>query len=349
MENQQAEKREKINVFSGFQNDIISKVVLKEKYWTWRDLWMLSFVSKKTYQLCNLVFNHFCRDISFGNSILTPEVQNLVPFETFWKQPQFQYVDLPKIPEEYKGLEEQRQGCWCAGDCRRTTGCPCVLLNQEASMDAPTGPGKLWSGHPAFECHDGCCCKLEECSLRCSQQPFQHSLYLSWENGKGVGVRTFKEISEGAFICEYVGEIISTNELGRRRAADYDLKGSNYVLSLVETIPSSQRILKTHIDATKYGNVSRFFNHSCSPSMRMVSTRRGSILPRVLFYSSKKIAPHEELTFNYSSTENEPPVNDRKSSFSVDDELQNQHGGTVCLCGAPDGQCGRFLPAISKA
>ncbi|XP_055706357.1 histone-lysine N-methyltransferase EHMT2 isoform X2 [Phlebotomus papatasi] len=56
------------------------------------------------------------------------------------------------------------------------------------------------------------------------------------------------------------------------------------------------------IDANFYGNVSRFFNHSCNPNMipiRVYFDHHDLRFPKIAFFSTRNIAPKEELTFDY--------------------------------------------------
>jgi len=57
------------------------------------------------------------------------------------------------------------------------------------------------------------------------------------------------------------------------------------------------------IDAAKYGNVSRFINHSCSPNFlaRNVLYDDDDLrIPHIVLYAAEDIPSMNELTFNYS-------------------------------------------------
>ena len=66
----------------------------------------------------------------------------------------------------------------------------------------------------------------------------------------GNGCFAKEDIAEGAFICEYTGEIIDDNELSLRLHRNYCI------------LLSSEKEGKIYIDAKRYGNYARFINHS---------------------------------------------------------------------------------------
>lgn len=91
-------------------------------------------------------------------------------------------------------------------------------------------------------------------------------------DGKGWGIRTAEDLPAGAFVCEYVGEIMTNNELDQRNQDVKKLDGSRQAGELKDTYPvlldgdwCSESGLKDEealcLDATRYGNVARFINH----------------------------------------------------------------------------------------
>lgn len=60
----------------------------------------------------------------------------------------------------------------------------------------------------------------------------------------------------GAFIDEYVGEVIDQNEMIKRMKKKLYLN-NNYMVQLKHD---------EVIDATRKGNITRFINHSCEPN-----------------------------------------------------------------------------------
>lgn len=88
-------------------------------------------------------------------------------------------------------------------------------------------------------------------------------------DGKGWGLRTKEELPKGAFVCEFVGEILTIKELHERNSkcarngtpthpvlldADWDLGAINDKEALC-------------LDAASYGNIARFINHRYQDSL----------------------------------------------------------------------------------
>lgn len=79
------------------------------------------------------------------------------------------------------------------------------------------------------------------------------------------------------------------------------------------------------VDGRKFGNVTRFMNHSCSPNCKIVpvSKDHGEYkLYYLAFFASRDIPAGEELTFDYN------PGFDKKQKKSS--------GAVECLCGAKE-------------
>ena len=70
-----------------------------------------------------------------------------------------------------------------------------------------------------------------------------------------------------------------------------------------QVLPSAQTSIVFSIDATKSGNVARFFNHRCGGgNLEPVIVRRaGSMIPHVAMFASEDITPGDELTFAYGA------------------------------------------------
>nr|XP_037291703.1 LOW QUALITY PROTEIN: histone-lysine N-methyltransferase EHMT1-like [Rhipicephalus microplus] len=140
-----------------------------------------------------------------------------------------------------------------------------------------------------FECNQACTC-WNDCRNRVVQKGITCHLQLFRTQEKGWGVRTLQDIPQGAFVCEYVGEMLSDSEADKREADVYlfdleDRDGETYCL-----------------DARHYGNVCRFVNHLCEPNLapvRVFVEHQDMHFPRMAFFSLRPIARNEELGFDY--------------------------------------------------
>ena len=72
-------------------------------------------------------------------------------------------------------------------------------------------------------------------------------------------------------VCQYVGEILSS-DVSDFREQFYDNQNSNYVYQISDENSEEDEDLNLTIDATFYGNKSRFINHSCEPNIKIQLT-----------------------------------------------------------------------------
>lgn len=79
--------------------------------------------------------------------------------------------------------------------------------------------------------------------------------------GKGWGLRTLEDLPKGAFVCEFVGEILTNKEFYTRISES----SSKHELPVLLDADWSARVIKDEealcLDAVCYGNVARFINH----------------------------------------------------------------------------------------
>lgn len=82
--------------------------------------------------------------------------------------------------------------------------------------------------------------------------------------GKGWGLRTLEDLPKGAFVCEYVGEVLTNAELYERVSKSSNKDEHAYPV-LLDADWGAESELKDEealcLDATYYGNVARFINH----------------------------------------------------------------------------------------
>ncbi|KAH9306429.1 hypothetical protein KI387_010833, partial [Taxus chinensis] len=126
----------------------------------------------------------------------------------------------------------------------------------------------LEEGYLVYECNSMCSCN-KECPNRVLQKGVQVKIEVYKTKQKGWAVRAVQAISRGTFICEYLGEVLNDQE-ANKRGERYDNEGCSYLYDIDAHIDMSDLGVGVQpyvIDATKYGNVARFINHSCSPNL----------------------------------------------------------------------------------
>ncbi|XP_062868198.1 histone-lysine N-methyltransferase NSD2 [Trichomycterus rosablanca] len=169
-----------------------------------------------------------------------------------------------------------------------------------------------------YECHPQVCPAGEGCQNQCFTKRQYSQVEIFRTLSRGWGLRCCHDIKKGAFVSEYVGEVIDEEECRSRikQAQENDI-GNFYMLTL-----DKDRI----IDAGPKGNEARFMNHSCQPNCETQKwTVNGDT--RVGLFSLVDVPACTELTFNYNL-----------------ECLGN--GMTVCKCGASN--CSGFLGVRPK-
>ena len=100
------------------------------------------------------------------------------------------------------------------------------------------------------------------------------------QEGKGWGLRALDELPKGAFVCEYVGELLTSMELRERTSQKAHKAGYTYPVDLGADW-GSEGVMKDEealfLDATIYGNVGRFINHRCALFLNL------ALLPFILW------------------------------------------------------------------
>jgi len=81
--------------------------------------------------------------------------------------------------------------------------------------------------------------------------------------GKGWGLRTLEDLPKGAFVCEFVGEILSIKELHERNMKCTGNGKHTYPVLLDANWDSGYMKNKKALclDAASFGNIARFINH----------------------------------------------------------------------------------------
>ncbi|XP_067934743.1 probable histone-lysine N-methyltransferase set-23 [Watersipora subatra] len=239
---------------------------------------------------------------------------------TSWVPIDKPYTTDPDIIEQ---MTDEYVGCLCQGSnsCNDSSSCLCLKLSQGSNfysgkLVAP--PNLHGYQKPVLECHSNCACSNQFCGNQVLGRGPLPCLTIYETVSKGQALKTDRDIIQNTFVCEYIGELIQSQEAKKRLAY---CRTPNYLLCVQERFSTNQT--NTYIDARHYGNLSRFINHSCEPNLVSVVMRSGCNLPRIGLFAARNIAAEEELTFSYGSSE---------SALSK----------TRCLCGSSS--CTGFLP-----
>ncbi|KAG7993858.1 hypothetical protein I3843_01G027000 [Carya illinoinensis] len=274
-----------------------------------------------------------CNDISFGQEPVPvacianegvldsihirkdgSDCPNVMPWESFT------YVmKLFQDQSAGRDTESLQLGCACPNSTCYPEGCDHVYLFDNDYDEAKDIYGKLMhdrfpydekgriileEGYLVYECNHMCSCS-RTCPNRVLQNGVRVKLEVFKTEKKGWGLRAGEVILRGTFVCEYIGEVLDEKEANKRRHR-YRKEGCGYLYDIDAHFNDVNRLIEEQvryvIDATKYGNVSRFINHSCLPNLVsyqvLVESMDGQ-RAHIGLYASRDIALGEELTFNY--------------------------------------------------
>ncbi|KAH9301732.1 hypothetical protein KI387_013315, partial [Taxus chinensis] len=190
-----------------------------------------------------------------------------------------------------------------------------------------------WLTIDVVECNSRC-----RCGSKCVNWELQKGLQLALEvfktQDRGWGVRTLEQIPRGKFAMEYVGEVLTQDEAGKRGQlyAEYN---SSYLCNLDHPAVAQENHLV--LDGFKMSNVARFINHrsvaemanvllnsrlnegktdaegktSCEGNLRIYRVYTETLDHRIFrigLYACRDIEIGEELTYDYKYIQEEPPV-----------------------------------------
>ncbi|KAI9158842.1 Histone-lysine N-methyltransferase, H3 lysine-9 specific dim-5 [Paramyrothecium foliicola] len=192
---------------------------------------------------------------------------------------------------------------------------------------------------PLYECHQGCVCS-KKCANRVVERGRTVPLQIFRTKERGWGVRSSEAIKKGQFVDRYLGEVITSAEADRRRAASIISQRKDVYLFALDkfTDPDSLdprlRGPPLEVDGEFMSGPTRFINHSCDPNMRIfarVGDHADKHLHDLALFAIKDIARGEELTFDYVD--------------GVAEEREEPEGNlddmTRCLCGSA--KCRKYL------
>ncbi|XP_074309121.1 histone-lysine N-methyltransferase SUVR5-like isoform X2 [Silene latifolia] len=155
-----------------------------------------------------------------------------------------------------------------------------------------------------YECNNSCKCD-KSCPNRVVQNGLRANLEIFRTVKKGWAVRASGKILRGTFVCELIGEVLSLVEANRRRER-YRKESCDYIFDTGAHMKNMSMLLGEQseyvIDATRYGNISRFINHSCSPNLEAHMVLVESMdfqLAHIGLYAKQDIEAGEELSYDY--------------------------------------------------
>jgi histone-lysine N-methyltransferase SETD1 len=126
--------------------------------------------------------------------------------------------------------------------------------------------------------------KFNQLKFRKKQLKFARSGIHDW------GLFALEPIAEGEMVIEYVGQLVrqSVADLREKRYEAVGI-GSSYLFRV-----DGEAI----VDATRYGNLARFINHSCYPNCyaKIVTVESQK---KIVIYSRRDIDVNEEITYDY--------------------------------------------------
>ncbi|KAI4314897.1 hypothetical protein L6164_027760 [Bauhinia variegata] len=232
----------------------------------------------------------------------------------------FTYITKPMLNQSVSLDSESLQlGCACSYSTCCPETCDHVYLFDNDYDDARDIFGKpmrgrfpydengriiLEEGYLVYECNHMCRCN-KSCPNRILQNGVRVKLEVFKTEKKGWAVRAGEAILRGTFVCEYIGEVLDQKESHNRRKR-YNREGCNYFLDIGAHINDMGRLIERQdryvIDTSRYGNVSRFINHSCSANLvshQVLVESMDCQRAHIGLYASRDIALGEELTHDY--------------------------------------------------
>ncbi|KAJ1647177.1 hypothetical protein J3B02_001896 [Coemansia erecta] len=301
---------------------LLGDVHFFEVKWKGYSLSDTTWTTKNDLKNCERILNEYMRrrkkntaDLSAFYLLLQDARTNIITVantvDAVGSPENFTYIDENILSEQIPRPCTPLFTCACKDRCRSDCGCV-----REQYYDN-NGLVAVDPSVPLMECGPLCACG-DDCVTRVVQKGSDVRFCIFRTRDKGWGVRTRQVIRRGAFVAEYVGEVITFEEAERRAILDAE-QGITYIFDLDKSFPAGE-VADFSIDAKTHGNVSHFFNHSCDPNMEIRQVfveHRDPRLHRLAFFAVRDIDPDDELTFDYN------PSRGSRSDSS-----------TECRCGA---------------
>lgn len=139
-------------------------------------------------------------------------------------------------------------------------------------------------------------CTARNCrAIGCTNRSIQRGMLEALEvfdtgTSKGMGLRCENRIGKGSFIAEYVGEVFDKDSQEGRERWRKNLEDKIFYMMKMYG--------EMYVDASRYGNLSRFINHSCEPNAT-VEVWEVDYKFKMAVFACRDIEPMEEITYNY--------------------------------------------------
>lgn len=212
-------------------------------------------------------------DLTFKNAAKKQKHENI--------QPDISKSTKSQMKSYYKDI---KNNVYIAKYDRQTiTNCDCV---QSGNMNCSN---TCINRFLFVECSPQICYFKERCQNMIIQNSEPLDGLAMRETAKGFGLFTERAIKKETFLIEYVGQVITKDQFKLRSETSYADQIHSYGMALDRDLV---------IDATKYGNKSRFINHSCSPNCEIQKWTVNGLF-RMAVFSIRDIDPNEELCFDY--------------------------------------------------
>ncbi|KAM7541454.1 hypothetical protein Aperf_G00000040321 [Anoplocephala perfoliata] len=142
---------------------------------------------------------------------------------------------------------------------------------------------------------------------RALQSEWRYNVALARSKIQGLGLFASRDIERNEFIIEYVGQLIR-NEVGNKRERLYESQGRGIYMFRVDE--------EWIVDATMYGGLARYINHSCDPNC-VAEVICYDNQKHIVIIAKRLIKKGEELTYDYK--------------LDVESDKNNR---IPCLCGS---------------
>ncbi|RPB11327.1 SET domain-containing protein [Morchella conica CCBAS932] len=188
----------------------------------------------------------------------------------------------PDCPRRWRGCACKREGRACVKDS-----CICVKANRECDVDLCHSCGSAEALDPVNRYEERFL--REGCQNVWLQRDMPKRTLLGRSAVAGFGLFVGEDVKKDAFLGEYKGEVITSDEADRRGKL-YDKRGVSFLFNLN---------LNHVIDATRAGNKFRYVNHSktspnCGAKVFMVNCTH-----RIGMFARRDLRAGEELFFDY--------------------------------------------------